>query len=413
MKYFWLFCFVLLFVSEEKAQSVFVPTDSAFMTFENNIIIFPNGNSLPLFYEKLDRLLFDGEGYINILHIGGSHVQAGVFTESIRNNLLSAYPHINSGLGIIFPFSAAKTNNPHPYKTTYQGKWSSYRNVNKEIVYPLGLNGILLVSQDEEAAFSISMRKQDSLRFDFNIIRLLGYCDSGRVKPYIHTAKETVEGVYDSVSKSYLFVLTEYVDSFSVSFHQVIDSLWEPFYIRGLLLDNQLPGITYHSVGVNGASVPSYLKCDYLEKDLAFIKPDLCVFAIGINDASGDSFDTVAFKQNYDALIRRIRSVSPDCEFVFITNNDSYQRHRRKYHNNANGLLAKQAFYQLAEKYHAGVWDLFTLMGGLRSMKQWEAQGLAQRDKVHFTSQGYKLLGNLFYNALISDYINHLHKEIK
>ena len=411
MKHFCFFIIALLFIPKGNTQSIFNESDSSFMLFENNIIQFFNKNSLPRFYEKLDRLIFEGEGNINIIHIGGSHVQAGVFTQTIRNNLLSIYPHINSGLGIVFPFSIAKTNNPCNYKTSYTGKWSYYRNVNKDVVYPIGLNGMLVVSQDREATFSISIRKNDSLHFDFNSIRLLGYCDSSRVKPLIHTQYETVEGEYDSLSKSYLFSLCEYVDSFSVSFTNIIDSLWEPFYVRGLLLDNQLPGITYHSVGVNGASVPSYLKCEYFEKDLSFIKPDLCVFAIGINDASGDSFDTTLFMQNYDSLIRRIRSVAPDCEFVFITNNDSYQRHKRRYYNNKNGLLAQQAFYRLAEKYNAGVWDLFALMGGLRSMKKWEQNGLAQRDKVHFTVEGYRLLGNRFYNALISDYINYLKKN--
>lgn len=71
----------------------------------------------------------------------------------------------------------------------------------------------------------------------------------------------------------------------------------EPFYVRGFIVENPFSGITYHAVGVNGASVPSYLKCEYFENDLSFIKPDLCVFAIGINDASGDAFDTVVFKK--------------------------------------------------------------------------------------------------------------------
>ena len=75
--------------------------------------------------------------------------------------------------------------------------------------------------------------------------------------------------------------------------------------------------------------------------------------------------------------------------------------------------MAKEAFYQLAEKYNAGVWDLFSLMGGLQSMKQWEEEGLSQRDKVHFTSKGYRLVGDLFYNALITEYIHYLKEYSK
>lgn len=413
MKNHFLFFLIILFFAEVQSQSLLKEIENKDIIKGTNQLFFPTNNRLPLFFKKMDRLIFEGEGKINILHIGGSHVQAGVFSHAIYHNLLSVFPHITGGLGIVFPFSAAKTNNPYAFTTTYDGKWLSLRNVNREIPYPLGLSGMLIVSQDEDAKIGIAARTNGNTCFELNSIRLLGYCDSGYVKPLLSTDSDTIEGVYDSISKSYLFTLEKYVDNFCVSFEKINDTLWEPFYVRGFIVENPFSGITYHAVGVNGASVPSYLKCEYFENDLSFIKPDLCVFAIGINDASGDAFDTVVFKKNYDALIQRIYSVSPDCEFIFITNNDSYKRHRKRYYNNTNGLLAKEAFYQLAEKYNAGVWDLFSLMGGLQSMKQWEEEGLSQRDKVHFTSKGYRLVGDLFYNALITEYIHYLKEYSK
>jgi lysophospholipase L1-like esterase len=46
-------------------------------------------------------------------------------------------------------------------------------------------------------------------------------------------------------------------------------------------------------------------------------------------------------------------------------------------------------------------------------MQDWEKAGLAQKDKVHFTSIGYQLLGDLLYNALISRYIEHVKSTAK
>ena len=43
-------------------------------------------------------------------------------------------------------------------------------------------------------------------------------------------------------------------------------------------MDNS--GIKYHSIGVNGASVPSYLRCDYLMDQLKLVKPDLVIFPL-------------------------------------------------------------------------------------------------------------------------------------
>ena len=42
--------------------------------------------------------------------------------------------------------------------------------------------------------------------------------------------------------------------------------------------------------------------------------------------------------------------------------------------------------------------------GGLGSMRQWEAFGLAQKDKIHFTRKGYKLMGDMMFRAIIESY---------
>ena len=52
-------------------------------------------------------------------------------------------------------------------------------------------------------------------------------------------------------------------------------------------------------------------------------------------------------------------------------------------------------------------------MGGLGSMQQWQGKGLAQTDKVHFTNAGYQLVGDLLYNALITEYIKHVKRLAK
>ena len=134
------------------------------------------------------------------------------------------------------------------------------------------------------------------------------------------------------------------------------------FTLTGVLLENGMPGISVHGVGVNGAAVPSYLRCDDFERDLNLIRPDLVIFGIGINDAAGTDFDVENFKRNYDGLIRIIKRVNPDCALLFVTNNDSYKyvRVRKKrghYEVNTNGFLVEKAFLELGKKHNAAVWD--------------------------------------------------------
>ena len=75
---------------------------------------------------------------------------------------------------------------------------------------------------------------------------------------------------------------------------------------------------------------------------------------------------------------------------------------------NPNGKVVQQAFKERAKDYGGAVWDQFDVMGGLKSMQAWEKAGLAQKDKIHFTRDGYQLMGDLLYNALITDYLEHI-----
>jgi lysophospholipase L1-like esterase len=60
--------------------------------------------------------------------------------------------------------------------------------------------------------------------------------------------------------------------------------------------------------------------------------------------------------------------------------------------------------YELSKEENAAVWDLFNIMGGLNSIRKWEAQTLAKPDKVHFTNEGYQLKADLLFDAIKRDF---------
>ena len=376
----------------------------AFAHFDQNQLLFP-GDSLPLdhFFAKLDTLLFTGKGHINIMHIGGSHVQAGVFSQQMRDNLLSLSPGLTAGRGMVFPFMT--TNTPASYSINRTGEWSYCRNA-VPFDTRLGLAGASVTTSDTTASFSIVTREKTprdiSPTFDFNLVKILGY---GDLEPVVHYNERVIKGVYDQQEGSYTFQLPDFTDSLYVDFNQKAGT----FTVTGVYLDNGMPGITYHGIGVNGAKVESYLLCEDFERDLRLVKPDLVIFGIGINDAAADGFTKEKFKKDYDQLISLIHNVSPDCALLFVTNNDSYKKIKKnKYQVNPNGTIAQQAFMELGKKHNAAVWDFFDIMGGLKSMEQWENQNMAKKDKIHFTTTGYTLIGDLLYNAIIDKYIEHL-----
>lgn len=381
--------------------------DYPFANFDRNRIIYP-GDSLSMerFFGKLDTLLFLGQGNISIMHIGGSHVQAGVFSQEVRDNFLNLCPGITAGRGLVFPFM--KTNTPSSYTVLQTGEWNYCRNA-VPFDTQLGLAGASVTTSDPEASFTIIAREKRPRDitpiFDFNYVKILGYGDNDSIVPVVHFDSQVLQGDYNPDEGSYSFRLPDYTDSLYVDFNHVAGT----FTVTGVYLDNGMPGITYHGIGVNGARVSSYLSCVDLERDLKLVKPDLVIFGIGINDAAADNFTKEKFKHDYSSLIDIIHKVSPGCALVFVTNNDSYKRIKKnKYQVNPNGAIVQQAFLELGKKYNAAVWDFFDIMGGLRSMAQWQEVSMAQKDKVHFTNAGYTLIGDLLFNALMDRYTEHL-----
>ncbi|MDL2223826.1 GDSL-type esterase/lipase family protein [Bacteroidales bacterium OttesenSCG-928-M06] len=393
--------------SKLEIAEVVVP-DYPFIKKDYNIIQVPGKDSTRLnqFFHKIDTLLVRGEGRINILHIGGSHVQADMFSHQVRQNLDAINGEFQAPRGFIFPYTIAKTNNPTSYKVSYTGKWDGERNVKRNREKSLGVGGITVYTGDPEAQIEITLNPDSTFRWDFDRLRLMGYVEDGScmVTPVLYWNNDTIEGLIDLMTDTYVFELPEPDYSFSVGFIQQ-DTIPHTFIVNGFVTENETPGIVYHSIGINGASVPSYLGCEDFEKELAVLNPDLVIFGIGINDATAKDFKKNEFKQNYAYLLEMIERVNPDCAFLFITNNDSFRKvSRKKYVVNPNGTIARKAFFELAEEYQGGVWDLFSLMGGLNSMRKWQNAKLARVDKVHFTKAGYTLIGDMMYNALVNYY---------
>ena len=243
----------------------------SFAHFDRNQILYPGGDSTAMerFYEKLDSVVFHGQGNVSIMHIGGSHVQAGVFTQQFRDNLLSIRDSLMGGSYFLFPFTAGGTNNPSHYVIHSTGEWQYCRNaVRRETDKRMGLAGAAVTTSDTAASIQIVARERYPSHlpptYEFNKVTLIGFSEVGDVVPVLGFYDDTLRADYNDTLATYTFVLPDYTDSVCVFF----DSIAGEFTLTGVLLENDLPGISVHGVGVNGASVPSYLRCDDFERDL-------------------------------------------------------------------------------------------------------------------------------------------------
>tara|TARA_R110002050_G_scaffold33007_1_gene84422 strand:- start:2314 stop:3681 length:1368 start_codon:yes stop_codon:yes gene_type:complete len=378
-----------------------------FVDYDKNILQFPGETAgFERFFDKLDTLITYGKGKVNIMHIGGSHVQAGMLSGRIREDLFSMADGIKGERGFIFPYRMAHTNNPGNYKATFTGEWDGCRNALKKNHCPWGLSGITATTHDTATQTEIYCVDDNHETYWFNKVRIyhlatpesfLVRLDSSILVDTMYT--DSVVGMTTfELAKSYDTLLFETVKT---------DRLQDYFVLQGIRLENDDNGLTYNSIGVNGASVPAYLRCQYFQSQLETNVPDMVIFGIGINDSyvPVDQFSQEEYEQNYRDLMAMFRAVNPDVQFLFMTNNDSYYKRR---YPNQNIFKVQKAMMNLAREYNGAYWDLFEIMGGLNSIKLWERNGLAQKDKVHFTRKGYYLNADLLFVAFRNAYGDHL-----
>ena len=174
-------------------------------------------------------------------------------------------------------------------------------------------SGIAVWNSDTLNSITIKMNAPE---YDFmaDTIILLGKAYGWPIDPILK--EDTLYHFPDSIdfdNDRYYFYFDRPVKDFTIYFPC---SKGDTFVVNGILLKNSRPGITLSSIGVNGAQTSSYLRCSNFTRDMQLLKPDLVIFNIGVNDAYGNSFDSVAFKNNYLKLVQRIREANPELPFL-------------------------------------------------------------------------------------------------
>ena len=158
-------------------------------------------------------------------------------------------------------------------------------------------------------------------------------------------------------------------------------------------------GILYDVAGANGAEYLTYNQNGLFFKETPLLKPDLVIISLGTNEAFG-YLNRSVFENNIDAFISQIRTYNPSVEILITTPGDAMKR--KKVHNQ-NIDVVRKILMDYATVNNTALWDFYKVMGGAGSMKRWFTKGLAQKDKVHLSKEGYLIQGFLFFNALMNE----------
>jgi len=355
----------------------------------------------PLF-RKLFQQRVSGGRKIVVAHIGDSHVLGNFMTHEVRKRLQNAFG--DAGRGLIFPYKLANSNGPRDYLIETDTRWQGsncQRNLNTAT--PYGASGFLLETLGETGDLTVRLR--DTSTFEtrlFTKVTVLHRQDDGPVNMTVHddgSNQQAVLYLQDEFFKAFFF--DRPVSQANIRFSSAqTEKGGGRFALDGILLENELSGVIYHSIGVNGAKFSDFVRARYFARQMADLNPDLFVLSFGTNEAQGKLTANYVYQQMGE-LVAQLKKYAPNAYFMFTTPADSYLRGQG--FNPYMGPICAEISRFARENGYA-LWDLYNVAGGERSAQNWKSAGLMAHDSVHYSKTGYAVQGKLFYQSLIRAY---------
>ena len=377
-----------------------------FINFDENIFTFPSNEneSWDELYNSMDSMIRFKDRKLNFYHIGGSHIQADIYTHDFRSFLQRNWPGLGGHRGLVFPFNLARTNNPGNYRFTSSNSWSGYRSViqRPEFVH-YGITGAAISCSDSLIDLNFIYKKTrvsppiEAIRIYHNSGVIPFEFNFGSNELLIESVRRCSEMGYTEIQ------FTDAIDTLDIQFIRNTKEKYR-LDLYGFELMNAQPGISYNSIGINGAGLYTYLDNEFFLRDLKQTPPDFFAFSVGTNDGvvPYDSFKPEDYKKNLEAMVKIVLEANPKCAILLTVPNDCYYKRRCP---NKNTDRQRAVIIELAAKYNTGVWDFYGFMGGLGSSDTWRNAGLMRNDLVHFTKEGYHLKGELYIDAFLK-YLN-------
>ena len=416
IKYFFLVTFLPLYtfcISQSKVENSFI-IDKQVIDLDLYPFIDTSINQIEWYSSKavsgfFNSLIHTDSRKVTILHIGDSHLQfdkgAGT-TRELLGNVFNL-----SGRGMIYPYATAQTHATYDYKTKAEGDWLYSKNTQSNPLTSLSISGITSSTTDPNATFSFTILEKKSAFKSSNIIRVVHKnCDSSfDIKCHVSDSKTKNKfGAKkinsDTISDEILvtsFEIPILLNEINFSFNAA-DSTQKYFELYGVSLEsNNNNGLIYHSVGINGADISSFLKEDLFAQHINLINPELIILDLGTNDLLSMDDDLKYIENKYQNAIDKIKNVCPSSCILMPSVQDFYYKGRNV--KKAKDFTKIQKL--LAKKNDISFYNYYNVSGGQYSMRKWRSNDLSSSDKIHLNRKGYELKGKLLYQAIINSYI--------
>jgi len=345
------------------------------------------------FFERLFRLTSGDSPNVHIIHFGDSHTAADDWTGALRDLFQNRFG--NGGAGFSLAGTPFKGYRRYDVRGGESRSWDAAGGRTGEGDGLFGLGGFSIATE-RSGQFVYLDADCDSVEIDY-----LQQPGGGRitVSDNGEPSKEfSTEGPF---APGFLeFGTTPGHHRLEV---RTLESA--PVRLFGWVTENH-KGITYESVGINGAEAGVIQRWDesmhaaYLQRR----DPALIVLAYGTNEASDSRWSEASYTEAFSAILQRLRRAAPAASILVLGPPDRFLRVKGRWrpYEGVDRIVAAQQ--EACRQNRCAYWNTRARMGAEGSMVNWVMAGLAQGDYVHFTSLGYQRLAAVLFQDIMRLY---------
>lgn len=381
----------------ERAKSAAILTVAEEIGEPTNAGLEQPGALIPFFEQLYRQENHQNEGPVRVLQYGDSHTAAHYFTSEIRNALQARFG--NGGSGFI-----------------HAGKpWVGYRRFDVNVGASPGWRTEGLVGRPSQrgdefqglSGVSVHATRPGawiSLEAHTSTLEIQYLRQPGGGVFLLYDNEELVaEQPTDGELGPGILQFSTFEGTHTF---KIVTRSSAPVKLYGWITEEPA-GVTYEPLGISGAnaSISTRWNTSLFQHFLTRRDPALIVVAYGANEAGQLAWTYEKYFEEFNSLLQKIRAASPAASILVLGPPDRLWYQRRGGWKAAPRMdIVIRAQRDAAKANRAAYWDTQTRMGGDGSIRVWARAGLAARDYVHFSADGYRRLGDVLYQDLMVQY---------
>jgi lysophospholipase L1-like esterase len=334
-------------------------------------------------------------GNTSVLILGDSHNQCEDFGIAFSRYLSDSLQIPSAGRSFVFPYPLARTSHRSDMVFGPGRDWHGCRFTKTENQCEWGLSGWTAHFNLDSTSFFWKISRGSFQKGD-EFILLSPEKSAGQFQVWMKDSTGTkTEMLYNRKEVGY----SAFLSGMSNEVEFILKKRFSEaeFVLQGIVRKPVDEGVSIGISGTNGARLDHYLQNPDFQRHLKVINPALIIIALGTNDAFSGNFNPETTRQALQELLTKIKSATPDAAIVLIGPPDHCVRKRIV---NPKTAKVNAVFSEIAEALDFVFWNQQKSMGGKGAILAWRSKGLATKDLVHFTPDGYSLQARLFGRAL-------------